>query len=216
MRFTQLASLAGLLVSVHAGKDKQDWGLTGTGASTLWTTTVVPTYTTYCEVSLCNSLRRLLFTALHFADLIAQSPTTWAYLNTTYTVTEATTITLRKSSDLLLSSVFDLQTNHLPACPCTVSVSTPAPFVTTESYTTSVALTTPTPATTSSGASVGVPYPSANVTTTVTPATYETSTSSTSFETETSSTSLLTTLLTSSSSSSLESTTTPSVSSTVV
>lgn len=55
----QLAPLAGLLVSAHAGNDKENWGLTGTGASTLWTTVVVPTYTTYCEVSRFQSLRHL-------------------------------------------------------------------------------------------------------------------------------------------------------------
>lgn len=53
MRLLQLAPLAGLLASVHAGKGKEGWGATGAGGGeTVWTTVVVPTYTTYCPVCL--------------------------------------------------------------------------------------------------------------------------------------------------------------------
>lgn len=64
MRLLQITSFAGLLASAQAGKQ---WGTgtaggpTGGGSpstSTKWTTTVVPTYTTYCPV--CLSVQEAL------------------------------------------------------------------------------------------------------------------------------------------------------------
>jgi len=83
MKFiSMLAPIAGLVAAVSA-----QILTTGTG-DVVWTTTTVTAFTTYCP-----------------------SPTVWAYKNTTYTVTTATTITILN-------------------CPCTISYCTPAPTTT--------------------------------------------------------------------------------------
>lgn len=97
MRLQQIAPFASLVAMAHAGGNgggHYNWG-TGTAISTIWTTTVVPTWTTYCPVSLLIYFHRM-WTKLWLTGIYRQSPTTWAYLNTTYTVTSETTITLRK------------------------------------------------------------------------------------------------------------------------
>jgi hypothetical protein len=87
MRLLDIAApLVGFAVSAQA---------LGTGTavdSTVYTTVVVPTYTTVCP-----------------------SPTTFAFHNITYTVTQPTTLTI---------------TN----CPCTLTIHTPPPVTTTSTY----------------------------------------------------------------------------------
>lgn len=71
MRLMQLVPLAGLLASVDAGKLVD----ADADASTSWTTVVVPTSTTYCDVSGPHSLPSFLLQCLVcFADFRPRDP----------------------------------------------------------------------------------------------------------------------------------------------